>query len=452
MNNTLLPNDNERCFLRINNTIVAIVVAFLVSATFVPMLHAATYYVDQNHASAHDSNPGTESLPWKTIGYAADIAKAGDIVYVKQGIYYERVVPKNSGTSENKIIFKSLPRRASAIDGGFDINRAYIRIEGFKITSSVTGRSGVEVSGDYVEVVDNYIWNVRGRAIMGDQRGKPTGVYISDNHIYHCQMGICVYGHNWLVERNEVERLYMYGGVNDCDYARVFGDGNTFRGNYFHGSIMGEIGSAHVDCLQTWCGGSGSVFWATNTTVDGNTCYDFHQAMMIEEGSCGSTVSGFTVIRNIFAHTFDTGHGGYGINNQGVDYVAVIGNTFADIYYGGADMFMGDDPAKNAVIKNNVFYKCGRGYSFSDPSTSTGDYNLIFGSVDRSPSAAHNIIDSDPLFVDPYNNDYSLQQESPACGAGEGGTDIGAIPCNGSTTSVRPPSPPTNFHLADPFE
>ncbi len=60
---------------------------------------ATTYYVDTNHASARDSNPGTEALPFKTITKATSLVNAGDTVFVKAGVYREMVILSRSGTS-----------------------------------------------------------------------------------------------------------------------------------------------------------------------------------------------------------------------------------------------------------------------------------------------------------------------------------------------------------------
>jgi parallel beta-helix repeat protein len=60
---------------------------------------ATTYFVDANHPSARDSNPGTEALPFKTIGKATSLVNAGDTVFVNAGIYRETVILSRSGAS-----------------------------------------------------------------------------------------------------------------------------------------------------------------------------------------------------------------------------------------------------------------------------------------------------------------------------------------------------------------
>src|SRR5438876_300081 len=74
--------------------------AALALATFLlaPLpLKGAIYYVDQKNSAASDSNPGTENAPWKTIRKAADVAIAGDLVWIKAGTYHEALQPKHAG-------------------------------------------------------------------------------------------------------------------------------------------------------------------------------------------------------------------------------------------------------------------------------------------------------------------------------------------------------------------
>ena len=61
-------------------------------------LNAATYFVDQKHPQAADTNAGTAEQPWKTVGHATRTMKAGDTARIKAGRYREgSIVFGNSG-------------------------------------------------------------------------------------------------------------------------------------------------------------------------------------------------------------------------------------------------------------------------------------------------------------------------------------------------------------------
>ncbi len=64
-----------------------------------------TYYVAQKHPAASDNGTGSVVAPFKTVSKAAEIAKPGDTVIVKEGIYRETLRPKNSGTANAPITF-----------------------------------------------------------------------------------------------------------------------------------------------------------------------------------------------------------------------------------------------------------------------------------------------------------------------------------------------------------
>jgi hypothetical protein len=82
---------------------------------------ATDYYVDQNHPSASDSNPGTEAQPWLTVEKARQTAKAGDTVYFKQGVYKGPLWPQNSGTPDNWITFKNFENDKVIIEGAREV-------------------------------------------------------------------------------------------------------------------------------------------------------------------------------------------------------------------------------------------------------------------------------------------------------------------------------------------
>ena len=85
-----------------------------------------TYYVDAK--KGNDSRSPEEAkktaTPWKTIGKAANIAKAGDTVLVAPGIYREMVVPKNRGGTDSPITFKAAdPKNRPIVSGAKFINK-----------------------------------------------------------------------------------------------------------------------------------------------------------------------------------------------------------------------------------------------------------------------------------------------------------------------------------------
>lgn len=63
-----------------------------------------TYHVAQENPKSSDANPGTEALPWKTIGKAAKTLKPGERVVVHKGTYREWVKPERGGSGPDKII------------------------------------------------------------------------------------------------------------------------------------------------------------------------------------------------------------------------------------------------------------------------------------------------------------------------------------------------------------
>lgn len=65
-----------------------------------PPGRATTLHVDQNHPQASDTNPGSRSLPFRTISaaLAADALSAGDTVMVAGGIYREELNPQVGGS------------------------------------------------------------------------------------------------------------------------------------------------------------------------------------------------------------------------------------------------------------------------------------------------------------------------------------------------------------------
>jgi alpha-L-arabinofuranosidase len=78
--------------------------------------HLSTEY--HVSVSGDDSNPGTQTAPFRTIQRAADLAQPGDAITVHEGVYRERVNPPRGGESDTKrIVYQAAPGEKVVIKG-----------------------------------------------------------------------------------------------------------------------------------------------------------------------------------------------------------------------------------------------------------------------------------------------------------------------------------------------
>jgi len=398
-------------------------------------VQAATYVVDQAAPGAADTNPGTEEKPFKTVQHAADAAQPGDTVYVMAGKYDERVKVKTGGTEGRPVAFVARPRRSATV-GGFDLEASYIRVEGFEITADQPA-TAVQLRSSHCEIVDNYIHDMR--AAVNGTVGKPsadgnTRDYsavahnrIAYNKVYHCEYGFILGGDHWLVENNEVSRLFMYAPGNkndDCDYSRFFGKGCLQRYNYYHGSTRPEIKTAHVDCLQTFTN-NGEI--AMDLLFEHNSCFDFHQMCMVESAPHLGSVRGWTFRHNIVSANAPTMRGGWGPDIIQTLNVTIENCTISTVNW--AAIGLRGKESTGGRIRNNILCEAQRAVVDGDQDFPAAHpvmaYNLTFKTAPLAGGT--NINGKDPLFVDPQKRDFRLRQDSPAIGTGQGGVTIGAL-------------------------
>ncbi len=81
-----------------------------------PLAKGPTYFVDA--AKGDDKNDGSRAKPWKTIQHGVDRLKPGDTLYLRGGVYNEKVRLTKSGTAEAPIVIASHPGELAIVDGG----------------------------------------------------------------------------------------------------------------------------------------------------------------------------------------------------------------------------------------------------------------------------------------------------------------------------------------------
>lgn len=166
-----------------------------------------------------DSNPGTKSAPLRTIAKGLQLAKGGDTVFVRQGIYSEKVLMTKSGSSGKEITLKAYLGEKPVIDGtGMTVvgsealvtirNASFFTLEGFEICNLKSASSGVDVNGIVVDqgsggvkVLKNRVHHIENNArpedgrsghgilVLGNTEVAMKNIIIEGNEIYDCNTG-----------------------------------------------------------------------------------------------------------------------------------------------------------------------------------------------------------------------------------------------------------------------
>ncbi len=175
-------------------------------------------------------------------------------------------------------------------------------------------------------------------------------------------------------------------------------------------------------------GGTGTILTVENIT----TAMDIRRLTFIQASATGAgilvrnTSSSVTISNNVF----QAGESSSGVETTGSPSTEITNNTF----YGNLNGIVSDTTAIN--ITNNIFYQNSGGTAIT-PSTmdlNAIKNNLFFGGTIgpavienlTDPAYKGNIVNSDPLFVNPTARDFHLKSGSPAKDKGDGTDSIDA--------------------------
>jgi PKD repeat protein len=442
-------------------------IIFITIVLAVSIYAGNVYYVDG--VAGNDSNPGTQSLPWKTIQKAANTMVAGDKVIVKSGTYSERVSETTSGNSGNQIVYQVIAG-GTVTCKGFKISGSYVTVDGFKVDADDNDYSagrGFHVSGNYVTVKNCFATECPCGGIWYDENSSHG--YIYNNRCYHNgQNGIEVWGSYHRVENNEIWESVQHhpqapfiGGA-DADGVRFHGDHHTFIGNWIHEpALMSDPYNTdpHIDCFQTFDSSSHGAPAASYCTFERNRCRQYLQGMstFMIEGSQLYPPHHISIKNNIF----EVG-GGINVNSGGGGkghHIYVYNNTFI----GGMSTVVGSaiviSNASDIEIINNITVDYKSNHRNIDGCTNVIlNHNCAYNTNGSNPSGhpgpqSHELWAQDPKFVSLANRDFHLQSTSQCINSGatisvvtndfdgvarpQGGLyDIGAYEYVGATTPL----------------
>ncbi len=392
-------------------------------------IRANTYYVATN---GNDTNQGTEAEPWASIQKAANTLVSGDTVLIKSGVYNERIIVQNSGTTNNYIVFTNYQNAEVIIDGSgiswwdwdglFNVsNKSYIEVSGLIIKNSSYGGIWVENSNN-ININNNYTYNT-------------------------VSCGIGIWNSSFItVNGNEIE-LACNDGEQEC--ISIANSNNCIIAkNHIHYNGPGTNGGEGIDIKA----GSHDI------VVSENIVHDLNNRIGIYADAWDTHTYNIDIIQNKVYNCDNSGLAVASERGGLIENVSFINNISYCNKWGGIELggwtninYNDSTPVKNIKIINNTCYKNGSfngGWGFGiDINNSYAEDVVIRNNICSQNSAQigvenilsgividHNLIDGtnnvtdavngndsiigNPLFVDSSSFNFQLTDNSPVIDMG----------------------------------
>jgi len=404
------------------------VLVILVGAPFVAPAAASpngnTYYVATDGS---DAAVGDLDHPWKTFKRATDAAVAGDTVYIRGGVYYERLLPLRSGTEGNWIRYLAYPSEEVTLDGTtvpvpayyglVDMNFIhYIQVSGLRVINA--GFYGIVAkNSSFITFDHNYTY---GSYSSGIASWNNQNVIIDHNEV----VAACASG---LEENLTVSNTDTFTISNNSVHDVLPGTngqiGIAVKDSAVHGKIFGNL-VYNLKPVGIYINAYASHLY--DMDMYSNVAYNIEEDGMGLASEAGGLLENIRVFNNISYNNLT----GFWLSSccktsHPFKDIYIYNNTFA--YNGNAvwGIGLGVDNAEiqNLVIRNNIVSQ------------------NVYAQISALPAAVPNIIASNnltdghrnplkelygvgdlinvsPQFVNPAGRDLHLSLSSPAIDAG----------------------------------
>ncbi len=360
-----------------------------------------SYYVA---TTGNDSNPGTQTLPWRTIQHAADTARAGGVVNVRGGIYEELVSLTASGNaSDGYITFRSYPGETAVLDATrFTPNarsailtihdRSYVRVEGFEIRNYRTAEHrltpmGISVmgAGSHIELLKNNVHHIEqtfpgrdapgsggngfGIAVYGTDAKSPiTDLIIDGNEVHHLKTGssesLVVNGNvtNFRITHNVVHDNNNIG-IDVIGFERTAPDPavDQARDGVVSGNLVYNITSKGNPAYREDESSDGIyVDGGTRVLIEQNVIHDVDFGIELASEHRDRATSYITARNNLIyhCHTAGVSIGGYAPERGHTDHCIVVNNTLYenDSSATGSGEFQMQWNMADNIFENNIVH------------------------------------------------------------------------------------------------
>ncbi|PFS74346.1 DUF5123 domain-containing protein [Bacillus cereus] len=323
------------------------------------------YYVSP---TGNDLNPGTLDQPFATIQKAANVAKEGSTIYIRGGIYNQKVRVTHSGISGASITFQNYQDEKVILDGStvkleddglFTIeDKNYIQIKGLEfrnLKSTKVNETPIGIyitgTGSHIEIRNNYIHHIEANVKDGNAHG--IAVYGTSSSAQNNLNHIVIYN-------NEVANLKL--GLSEAIAVNGNVDSFEVTNNKVHDNnnigivLIGHEGVSPVAALDQARNGVVRNNVVHHNSSINNTSYNEYSAdgiyvdggkeIMIEHNQSYENDLGIEVASE---------HAGKSASQITVKDNTISNNIMSGIAIGGYDNQQGY--AENNTITNNVIYK-----------------------------------------------------------------------------------------------
>jgi hypothetical protein len=361
----------------------------------------ASFYVS---TTGDDSNPGSQTKPWRTVQHAADTVLAGGTVNVRGGVYEELVTIKTSGNATDGFItFQSYPAETAILDanhfspsgrqGVLTIhNQSYIRIRGLEIRNFRTAEHrlaplGISVmgAGSHIELLKNNVHHIEnnfqgrdrpgsggngfGIAVYGTDAKIPISDLIIDgNEVHHLKTGssesLVVNGNvtNFRIAHNVVHDNNNIG-IDVIGFERTAPDPavDQARDGVVSGNLVYNITSKGNPAYRDEVNSDGIyVDGGTRVLIEQNVMHDVDFGIELASEHKDRATSYITARNNLIYHTHTAGVsiGGYAPERGHTEHCTVINNTLYDddTSATGSGEFQMQWNMSDDIFENNIVY------------------------------------------------------------------------------------------------
>ncbi len=405
-----------------------------------------TYFISK---TGNDSNTGTESSPFLSIQKGVDVAVPGDNIIIESGLYNEQVTINN----KSYLTLQAINSKLVIIDGigiGTDLsfsdrqwgnglvnikNSSNIYCSGLKIQNSLL--CGIAIESSNMVTIDNtftdntYSSGIQAHfsemiKVHGNEckhASNSETLIVQENISFHEVLGFEI-SNNFIHDGGHPilgggEGIIVKAGCNDGTIHNNIVNNVNSIGIYVDGwdKITSNIKIYENLCINTGWSGiavSGEIGGtASNIEISNNICRDCDAGIALPAFNNNITPGHLTNI-NIYNNTLYNNIKGIQIGYYPltiIDYLIITNNIISKSSMVNI-IWNNRDRDTNVIITDNY-------------------YDILIPYIDSYEGTKY-ISKGDPLFVDPENNNFHLQTNSPA-------KIYGAYPILPETTALSVP-------------